>query len=60
MRKPVLVVIIGIHDLQSERLRIAGALVLADLVFLLREDVRIAVIYHRCDAVLKQTLYDCT
>ena len=56
--QPSIVVVVSIHNLKSKRLRIARALVLAYEVLLLRVDVGIAIIDDRCDAVLKQALYD--
>ena len=56
--KPVLVVVVRIYDLQTEGLGIAGALVLADLIFLARVDIWIAVIYDGSDPVFHQALYD--
>lgn len=55
--QPCLMVIVCIHYLQSEGFGIAGAFVLADFIFLAWIDVRIAVIYDRCDPMLHQTLY---
>jgi len=52
-------IIVGIDYLQPEGLGIPGTLVLADLIFLSREYVRIAVIDHRGDSVLKQGFDDC-
>lgn len=56
--KPVLVVVVSIYDLQTEGLGIAGALVLADLIFLARVDIWIAVIYDGSDPVFHQALYN--
>ena len=56
--QPVLVVVVRIYDLQTEGLGIAGALVLADLIFLARVDIWIAVIYDGSDSVFHQALYD--
>ena len=58
--KPGLVVVVSIYDLQTEGLGIAGALVLADLIFLARVDIWIAVIYDGSDPVFHQTLDDGT
>jgi hypothetical protein len=60
LRKPTFMVIIRVDDLKSERLSIAGALVLTDLVLLIRIYVRVAIIYDRSYAVLKQSLYNGT
>ena len=49
-------VIVRIHYLQTERLRITCALVFSDLILLLRIYVRIAVIYDRCYAVGQHSL----
>ena len=56
--QPVLVVIVRIYDLQAKGFGIAGALVLADLIFLARVDIWIAVIYDGSDSVLHQALDD--
>ena len=56
--QPVLMVVIGIHNLQPERLRIAGALILTNLIFLTGIYVRIAVIYDWSHSMLHQTFDD--
>ena len=53
-------VIIRVNDLQAERFGISGALVLADLVFLLWIDIGVTIIYDRSNAVLQQSLDDGT
>jgi hypothetical protein len=58
--QPVLVVIVSIDDFQPQGLSISGALILADLIFLTRIYVRIAIIYDRSDSVLEQMLDDGT
>ena len=51
-------VVVVVDDVEAERLGIAGAFVFSDFVFLQREDVRIAIIYSRCDAVLHHAFDD--
>lgn len=58
-RKPGIVVIVSVDNLQAEREGIARTLSLADEVFLLRKYVRIAIIYRRTDAAVQKTLDDC-
>jgi hypothetical protein len=53
-------IIVSVNDLKPQSLRISGALVLADHVFLLRINIGIAVIYDRRDSVLHHRLYDGT
>ena len=58
-RKPGIVVIVGVDNLQAEREGIASTLSLADEVFVLWKYVRIAIIYRRTDAAVQKTLDDC-
>lgn len=55
---PFFVVIVVVNDVESERLGIARAFVFSNLVFFLRIDVRITVIYSRCNAMLHQAFDD--
>ena len=57
--KPCLMVIIGIHYLQTEGTGIAGTLILADKIFLVWINVWIAIIYDRLNPFLHQTFHDC-
>ena len=56
--QPVFMIVVGIDDFQTEGFGIAGALPLADLIFLARIDVGIAVVYDRSDSMIHQTLDD--
>lgn len=57
--KPCLMVIIGIHYLQTEGTGISGTLILADKIFLVWINVWIAIIYDRLNPFLHQTFHDC-
>lgn len=55
LAEPSFMVVVVVDDLQTERLRVARALVFPDFVLLEWVNIGIAVIYIRCDAVFHQT-----
>lgn len=56
---PFLMVVVVVDDLQTERLRVARALIFPDFILLERVNIGVAVIYIRCHAVLHQAFDDC-
>ena len=51
-------VVVLVYDFQAQLFCISCALVLADKILFLGEDVGVAIIKHRLDAVLHHPLYD--